>query len=174
MSTVGTTFIATGLESGTNYQFFLKAINNVGKSVSSQIITISTAACLVIPDPTFQQPPINYIIGTSAVPFSIPTYTTSSGCPSSETVNIFRCVCAKGVDSNYLEWYPAPDWIIPPSGGSISENNTSFVGSYICKVSANTQSYFDESFSFSLTMTLPTAPDPPTNLIRDNATTNFT
>jgi hypothetical protein len=78
--TGGTTFTATGLSPGVSYEFAIASINSVGTSVNfSSSITMTTTLCLVNHDTTFAQAPINYIIGTDAISFGIPAYTTS-GC----------------------------------------------------------------------------------------------
>ena len=63
--------------------------------------------------------------------------------------------------------------MISEYGGSIYETNTLRAGIYTCTVLASTtpNGYYDDSFTFSLTMSLPTVPDPPTDLTEITAST---
>ena len=82
----------------------------------------------------------------------------------------------RGIDDEY--WYPNSDGTISSTGGSISETDTSFAGSYTCTVTAYTapNSFYDDSFTFSLSMSqsLLTVPDPPTALTETTASITFT
>ena len=63
------------------------------------------------------------------------------------------------------------------SGGSIDETNTTFVGSYTCKVSACASfcTYIDMTFTFPLNMlSTATVPDPPTALTEITSSTTST
>ena len=58
------------------------------------------------------------------------------------------------------------------SGGQISESIDSKIGTYTCKivVNASPSGSYNESFTFSLTMNLPTASDQPTGLTASSIT----
>ena len=61
------------------------------------------------------------------------------------------------------------------SGGSVYETSTAFAGSYVCKLFVTSSSnHYDNSFSFSLIMALPTTPDPATDLTEITTSTTST
>jgi hypothetical protein len=90
-------------------------------SIFSDPLEITTAPlCSVDRELAFVQPPINYIISTAQIPFTIPSYTTT-GCPSNETIDFYECHCYRNSDNS--EWKPTLTALISSSGGIIHETN---------------------------------------------------
>lgn len=83
----------------------------------------TSTTCSVTHDAAFVQPAINYKFGNVAATFVIPTYNKSEGCPSGETLDIYKCKCSKNTDENFM-WSPTPDYVISFNGGSIYETDT--------------------------------------------------
>ena len=154
------------------YSFKIAAINSFGASNFSLIGAFTTSKifenCRIIYNPQFVQEPINYIIGSTAVLFKIPTYTLSD-CPSEKYIKYWLCQCKE--DTNGL--WKEIGWI-DPSGGRIEETENSMNGSYTCYVSTWTENWIDYngSFTFSLEMSLPTPPELPINLMILSSTSN--
>ena len=127
--TGGTSLILTGLTSDTTYYFQIAAINSIGRSSLTSMISITTTSiCTVTYNQTFTQSPINYTIGATAMPFGIPTYSLN-GC-GGEILNGYFCRCIRENDG--VVWSPSPDFAISSTGGSIGVGNTTLVGNYTC------------------------------------------